>query len=435
MTTDSAMLDNVLQLLEGLRKTTEGTILHGFITRGLRKFGESRIEAAFLVFADKLLDRYLANPESDPATRVRVKLIQMRLRPYLDELAPPAPAEPAAPAAVAPEAPPTTAPEARSIKMPETPPPSATTPAMPAATTDAAPKPATVRRSAFQASLSPRPAPAPAAAPPPAPPDLPVTPAIESLPEQLARQMSDTLTHGREFDELLRNSLTELSGRGVDVSAVKQQLARGIEELLSEHREMERELASRQRELDSMNAERRQLAQALDRARKHSLTDELTGLPNRNAFLRQLDAEIGRARRYGFSLALALIDIDDLKSINDRHGEAAGDSVLGTYAREIMSQFRGYDLVARYGGDEFALLLPNTQREGASRALDKAQKRVAGTYLQVNGRNLPLPSFSSVLTLYSHGEAPEMLLQRADEALAHAKQRGPAQTVVALPSG
>jgi len=181
-----------------------------------------------------------------------------------------------------------------------------------------------------------------------------------------------------------------------------------------------------------MAEDRRQIEKALNQARKNSLTDELTGLPNRSAFVRQLTAEIGRARRYGFSLALALIDLDDLKTINERHGYAAGDAILHTYAREIMSQFRGYDMVARYAEDEFAVLLPNTQKDGAVRALDKAQKHAAGTFIQFNGQNLPLPSFSSVLTLYSHGEQPEALLKRADDALSHAKLRGRAQSVVAL---
>ena len=97
-----------------------------------------------------------------------------------------------------------------------------------------------------------------------------------------------------------------------------------------------------------------------------------------------------------------------------------------------MSQFRGYDLVARYGDDEFAVLLPNTQKDGAVHALDKAQKHAAGTFIQFNNQNLPLPSFSSVLTLYAHGEQPDALLKRADEALSQAKQRGRAQSVIAL---
>jgi len=294
------------------------------------------------------------------------------------------------------------------------------------------------RRSAFQAFITPEPPPRPM--PPPRSEPAPVVeaePTSETLPEQLARETAQTLTQGQDLDELLRTSLVALGQQAnlADTEQLKQQLSRGIEEMIQEHRELENQLANASQELQTISEERRALAQALDRARKHSLTDELTGLPNRNAFLRQLNAEIGRARRYGFSLSLALIDIDNLKGLNALHGESAGDSALHTYAHEIMSQFRGYDMVARYGDDEFAVLLPNTQKEGASRALDKVQKRAAGTFIEVNGKTVPLPSFSSVLTLYAHGEPPESLLQRADEALAQAKQRGPAQSVLALPAG
>lgn len=424
MATESTVLDNVLEILEGLNKTTEGTILHGFIARGLRKFGDTQIESAFLVFTDKLLDRYLTTPDADPSTRVRVKLIQQRLRPYLGELQAQAAARPASAAHSV-----TTAPVARVA--------TATTADKPAAT-PAEKKDKSARRSAFQAFITPEPPPRPV--PPPRSEPAPVVeaqPAGENLPEQLAREMAKTLTQGQDLDELLRTSLVALGRQAnlADTEQLKQQLSRGIEEMIQEHRELENQLANASQELQTMTEDRRALAQALDRARKHSLTDELTGLPNRNAFLRQLNAEIGRARRYGFSLSLALIDIDNLKGLNALHGESAGDSALYTYAHEIMSQFRGYDMVARYGDDEFAVLLPNTQKEGASRALDKAQKRAAGTFIEVNGKTVPLPSFSSVLTLYSHGEPPESLLQRADEALAQAKKRGPAQSVLALPSG
>lgn len=430
MATPSSDLDNVLAILEGLKKTTEGTILHGFIARGLRKFGDTQIESAFLALADKLLERYLTTPDADPSTRVRVKLIQQRLRPYLDELHAQAAARPVAAAPMAkPAEPPrpttTPAPVIRTVE------------ATPANESSAAPvekKDKPPRRSAFQAFITPEPP--PKAEPPPRrelTPEAEPEPASETLPEQLAR----TLTQGQDLDELLRTSLVVLGQRAdtANTEQLKQQLSCGIEEMLQEHRELENQLANASQELQTMTEDRRALAQALDRARKHSLTDELTGLPNRHAFLRQLNAEIGRARRYGFSLSLALIDIDNLKGLNASHGESAGDSALYTYAHEIMSQFRGYDLVARYGDDEFAVLLPNTQKEGASRALDKVQKRAAGTFIEVNGKTIPLPSFSSVLTLYSHGEPPESLLQRADEALAQAKQRGPAQSVLALPAG
>ena len=88
--------------------------------------------------------------------------------------------------------------------------------------------------------------------------------------------------------------------------------------------------------------------------------------------------------------------------------------------------------MARIGDDEFGVLLPNTQKDGALHAIAKAQSRAASTTIQFNGQNIPLLSFSSVLTLYSQGEQPAILLKRADDALRHAKQRGRAQSVVAL---
>lgn len=402
ITADNQLLANVQGILDGLKKTADGAVLHSFIERGLRKFGATRIEAAFLAFVEKLLVRYLDSPDSDPGTRIKIKVIQQRLRPYLAEIPTrPAPATPAATTRIAEVTEAKPAPDLLP-KMRE----SAARVVQPAAELTSRPTTAakTVHRDGG------------------------------SLPEQLAHQMAEALTRSHDFDALLHTSLLTLDQGGdtPDVVELKRLLKSGIEELISEHRTLEKNITDTRLGLQVMAEDRRQMEKALDHARKNSLTDELTGLPNRSAFLRQLDAEIGRARRYGFSLALALIDLDDLRTVNERHGYAAGDAILHAYAREVMSLFRGYDLVARYSDDEFAVLLPNTQKDGAVRAIDKAQKHAAGTFIQFNGQNLPLPSFSSVLTLYSHGEQPEALLKRADEALHHAKQRGRAQSVVAL---
>jgi diguanylate cyclase (GGDEF)-like protein len=420
MTDNDTLLSDAQQILAGLKRTSEGTFLYDLIARGLRKFGSTRIEGAFLIFADKLLERYLANPDSDPGTRVRVKVIQQRLRPYLEDLANRPLPEPKSTGAAetatdAAAGPPVTAP-ADGPSVPATEAGSAV-PTPPVST------PETAHAIDDAASSN---GPIPEAAPP----------AGSSLPEQLARQMAAALTRGREFDDLLRSSLDTLerNSAAADIGELKELLRRGIEELIDEHQSLERNLTGARRGLQTMVEDHRQLEQALDKARKHSLTDELTGLPNHAAFLRQLNAEIGRARRYGFSLALALIDIDDLKDVNARFGQAAVDTVLQAYAHEIMTRFRSYDMVARYGDDQFAVLMPNTQREGAAHAVEKAQKQAADTYIQYDGHNMPLPSFSSVLTVYAHGEPPAALLKRADEALSHAKQRGRGQAVVALPT-
>ena len=395
--TDDKLLAAVRQVLDGLKKTPDGEVLYSFIERGLRKFGASRIETAFLTFVYKLLQRYLDGPDSDPVTRIKIKIIQQRLRPYLAQVLTPVAAAPAqtvtarAPTAVRVE-------PAAEIK----PPPASAPPEIIRA--PAAPVVVVVERNSG-----------------------------DPVPDQLAVDVTDALTHSRDFDALLRTSLRVLEESGEAPDAELTQLLRsGLEELIAEHHTLEEKLKDTRRGLHVMADDRRQMEKALKHARKNSLTDELTGLANRSAFLRQLNAEIGRARRYGFSLALVLIDLDDLNAVNERHGYAAGDAMLRIYANEIMSQFRSYDLVARTGDDEFGVLLPNTQKDGAQRAIDKAQTRAAGTTIQFNGQNIPLLSFSSVLTLYSQGEQPAALLRRVDDALRHAKQRGRAQSVVAL---
>jgi len=355
----------LLRILDGLKRTAEGNMLYTFISRGVQKFEGTQLNNAFLDFADRLLVRYLANPEADPATRVRVKMIQSRLRLYRGE-------------------------------EPET--------VAPPAVTTAAPEPA------------------------------PPAPAPDSQAMQIARQMDQAIAQGQSLDELLRSSIEAIdTGGDPGLSALREQLKRGVAELLDEQKELQQQLTTTQSEVQALDDNRRDLEARIHKLREHSLMDELTGLPNREAFLKQLEAEIGRARRYGFSLAVALLDIDNLRGVNKRYGNAAGNAVLSTYAAEIVSQFRGYDLVARYGGDEFAVLLPNTQKDGATRAVDKARKLAASTYIDIEGASIPLPTFSSVLTLYAHGEAPATLLKRADDALMRAKHKGTGQAVVALP--
>ena len=151
-----------------------------------------------------------------------------------------------------------------------------------------------------------------------------------------------------------------------------------------------------------------------------------------DAVLRQ---EWRRAVRDEAPISLLFCDIDYFKRFNDSYGHQAGDECLVRVAQAMEETLnRPADLVARYGGDEFAVLFPNTQKNGAMHALEKARKSAGATFVHQDGRNIPLPSFSSVLTQYSPGEPVSTLLQRADETLNQAKLGGFNRMVVALPT-
>lgn len=249
---------------------------------------------------------------------------------------------------------------------------------------------------------------------------------IQKLQSTLAHQIMETITQNEEFGVLLEIVLGELrqSADAQGMEKLKTLMVSEIEKLLKEHRVLAEKLDSTHHYLQMVESGSRQLADELTRVRLLSLTDELTGLPNRRAFLRRLEDEVGRVHRYGFPLALAVIDLDRFKDINDKYGHAAGDEVLRCYSRNILSIFRHHDLVARYGGEEFAVLLPNTDKEGSLRALGKVQKRASESHVQLDDTPLAVPPFSAGLAVYHPGETPSSLIKRADNALYRAKRMG-----------
>ena len=431
---DTSVIENVRRLLEGLKKTSDGAIMYLLIERALRKFSgaSGQVELAFVVFLHKLLSSYANTPNNDPATRMKARVLQQRLVPFLPEDVVTAPRPAATTAAAAQKSTPATPPKSAAQKPPG---PARHAPiARPAPPPQTAAKKPDVKPSRPQAQtriedVTPIPPRSESGVPNNNEDD------VDMLQIKVAHNVAEIISRNRAFDALLHNSLDVLlqSHDDAEIEDLKQVLVNGIEELINGQQSLGEKLSTTSTYLNAIHNDRRKLRDTLDKVRKHSLSDELTGLPNHSAFVRQMDGEIGRAKRYGFSLVVAIVDVDGLASINAVHGRPAGDAVLQCYAREIMSQFRGYDMVARYGGDEFAILFPNTQKEGATRALEKAQKRVAETYITHAGVSIPLPSFSSVLTLYAPGEKPATLLQRAGTALDHAKLRGPHQMVVALP--
>ncbi len=403
---NDSLLSSIRRHLDGLKGSRDGLVLYGLIERGLKRYGETgHIERAFVNYVTTLLGRYAKDATYDAGTRIKARLIQQRLTLHL------ASATQTPPAATAPKA---------TASLPTAPEPPRAAPA-----TNQAPPTPGVKQVARDVIA-------------PTPPTVPVDeaiseepPPIEALEQQLVDRVAKTLT---------TEAVTAPSAPGnientlVEFADLKKILIKGLDELLRERHALIRKIDGATGYLKALETDRRRLKEELAKARKHSLVDELTGLPGRDIFVRSLEAEVGRVRRYGFAFALALIDVDGLGAINQTYGREAGDAVLRCDASEILSRFRTYDLVARYGDDEFAVLFPNTQKDGAMRALEKAQKSAASTYVSHDGRSIHLPSFSSVLTVYIQGEKPAQLLKRAAEALDHARLRGQNQIVVSLPS-
>lgn len=172
-----------------------------------------------------------------------------------------------------------------------------------------------------------------------------------------------------------------------------------------------------------------QLLLSNQQLKQHDRSDSLTDLPNRQHWLQQLELELARAERYQRPLAILLFELDRFKALNDQYGHQYGDIVLQNLARQCSALLRDNDMLARLGGAEFAILLPDTELAGA---LEVAKRLKASLALQRGGEQSPKVSLSIScgLATYSQGGAADTLLQQAEQALYQAKCAGRNQTSI-----
>ena len=163
------------------------------------------------------------------------------------------------------------------------------------------------------------------------------------------------------------------------------------------------------------------LRRGLDREAALARTDPLTGLANLRAFYELADAEIARARRYTHPFTAIYVDLNGFKAINDRLGHTAGDGVLRAVARGIRDSVRVTDLVARVGGDEFVILLPETSAAPARLVIQKLQDVLARTPLPDDAALSPS---MGVATYFTPPPTVDALVQTADALMYHAKGQG-----------
>ena len=158
--------------------------------------------------------------------------------------------------------------------------------------------------------------------------------------------------------------------------------------------------------------------------KRQAITDELTQLSNRRRFTETLAVEVRRAERFGDPLSLVLADLDDFKQINDRYGHQAGDEVLRRFADVLRENVRDFDLPVRYGGEEFAVLLPETGLDGGEQLARRLQTALLRLRLPEIGGDRPPVTASFGVAAFPAARSAEELLSAADGALYQAKAAG-----------
>jgi len=180
-----------------------------------------------------------------------------------------------------------------------------------------------------------------------------------------------------------------------------------------------------------------QNAALLDSSRNSTWVDHLTGVANRLYFMQRFESEIRRTENYKQALALFMFDIDEFKMVNDTHGHHAGDVVIRKMAEIVKKNTRSSDLLARFGGDEFIMLITSTTEEQAASFAEKIREMIASTDMAIPGVEAPLRiTISGGLAMFpTHGQSTTELFRVADEALYESKRNGRNRILVASSTG
>ncbi|MGY2138174.1 diguanylate cyclase [Pseudomonas reactans] len=248
---------------------------------------------------------------------------------------------------------------------------------------------------------------------------------------------ADSRSAARELDTQIREQVDGLQSsvqEAADLDSLKHVLESHLEGLLGtmdEHQQQrdqrEQETAARLKGLAERVANMEQEAQGyrehLEVQRQKALIDPLTGLPNRAAWSERLDQEVNTWHQRGNNLSLAMLDLDHFKRINDGYGHLAGDKVLKIIANVLRKRLRSSDFIARFGGEEFVLLMPNSSLSDALAAGEVLRAAIEACPFHFKGEPVTI-TVSMGVAQFQPGERSDLALKRADEALYRAKAAG-----------
>ncbi|MGN8139331.1 diguanylate cyclase [Pseudomonas sp. 22105] len=261
--------------------------------------------------------------------------------------------------------------------------------------------------------------------------------AFQSNLQAASEGHADNSSAARAMDTQIREQVDGLQTsvqEAADLDDLKQVLENHLEGLLGtmdQHQKQrdarEQEVAGRLKSLAERVAHMEQEAlgyrEHLEEQRQKALIDPLTGLPNRAAWTERLEQEIAQWQQHGNTLSLAMLDLDHFKRINDNYGHLAGDKVLKIIATVLRKRMRGNDFIARFGGEEFVLLLPATSPAVGAKLLETLRAAIEACPFHFKGERVTI-TVSMGLATFRAGEHSDLVLKRADQALYRAKNAG-----------
>ena len=259
---------------------------------------------------------------------------------------------------------------------------------------------------------------------------------ISDAHEAAVNQLSESVR------EIIHDFLNKVSKEGHDLNQYAQTLARVsdsvgninhiddikelVQLLLTETKKREEATQSMQNMLENMSLEMKKLRAEVAKLNSEATTDSLTRVNNRRAFDIEIEGLISLSKAESKPLCLVLIDIDHFKAFNEKFGHSIGDKVLRFVASLIKNNIKGNDSVARFGGEQFAVLLPETKLEGALSVAENIREKLAKQTLSDSAAKIELGTISASLgvSCYKPGESSDELINKANIALSQAKNTG-----------